>query len=225
MRTSSRKDDTLTILPSAAYLFDGNNAGESKSDVILRRLESLFEQYPDHRLCVTGHSLGGSLAILEAFKLAFVSEIPKPITVITFGPMLVGGLRFRQAFQAFEDEKKIRCLCVVNDGDLIPLFPYRGACSFYRPIGKRLLLFEKKKAVLSSPPRANTALGALVVDAPNVIVHGIRLASTFLFRRRFWECHSVRQTMGNLSAAADQLNKMTMSDVFDDDTDRPPSSD
>lgn len=58
---------------------------ETKFESIMNHLLSLFEQYPDFRLYITGHSLGGALATLSTVEVAASSSnhsIPMPVTCI-----------------------------------------------------------------------------------------------------------------------------------------------
>ncbi len=102
-----------------------------------------------------------------AFQLAGVPEIPSPITVITFGALLIGDVRFQRAFQKYEDEKRIRCIGVMNDGDVIPLLPPQGYINAYCHIGTKVLLSDKK-ATITRDPQARCLLGAYILNAPSV---------------------------------------------------------
>ena len=146
----------------------GENGGEigkeSKFDEIKCELDKCCEKYPDHRLYVTGHSLGGSLALIAAFQLApFLTHghppkssspasaghsegmgisinTPHPLTNITFGPLQVGDIRFRKEFARMECEGLINNLNIVNRGDLIPLYPVWTGTRWYRFIGNKMKL-------------------------------------------------------------------------------------
>lgn len=181
--------------------------------MIVGHLRSLFAKYPGYRLYVTGHSLGGSLAILSAFKLAALDEFPTPITQIAFGPLLVGDLRFRRAFQIMERNKKIRSLCIVNEGDLIPLMPRRGGIHVYRHVGNQLRL-SLGKADVSYAPEVKTYIGAWFKDTPNQFVHIFRLGQTLLCDRSFWEHHGVKETTENLLSVADILKKKELNGFY-----------
>lgn len=134
--------------------------GTSKFDAIVGHLKALLTENPDYSIYIAGHSLGGSLANLTAFQLAGVPEIPSP-TVITFGALLIGDVRFRRAFQAYEAKKRTRCIGVINDGDIIPLIPPQGYLTPYCHIGTKLLISETK-ARLSRDPEARCLFGAYV---------------------------------------------------------------
>lgn len=87
------------------------------------------------KIVITGHSLGGALAILFAVKLryynteyfnAHISEI------VTFGNPAVGF----KAFQNFYQELNDKTFRIVNSSDIVPFTPP----FFYRHIGKQIWL-------------------------------------------------------------------------------------
>jgi surfactin synthase thioesterase subunit len=75
-----------------------------KMDNILERLFGVMDMYPGYCIAITGHSLGGSLAILLALELGAIqdSRILDPITCITFAAPRVGNFAFAHAFQSLE---------------------------------------------------------------------------------------------------------------------------
>jgi len=80
-----------------------NSAPEAKGnkfDEIMGIVVPLLTKYPDFKLYVTGHSLGGALSTLFAFKAASSGlPIQKPITCISVASPKVGDNSFRKAFQ------------------------------------------------------------------------------------------------------------------------------
>ena len=226
------------------YLHRKRKEGTSKWDVIQVYLQDVMQENPGYELYLTGHSLGGSLAILLAFRLATIAgkenddtrenggkndnnnnNDPKnddkketklgPISVIAFGPMLVGDLRFRRAFQQLEQERKIRCLCVVNQGDFIPLIPERGLpFTVYRRVGVYLRLSESGEMAFSYNGRANSYFGAWWRDVPNQIAHRVRLAHTLCCVKNFSANHDVRHYTDNIKNCAADLSKVEW-DLFE----------
>jgi alpha-beta hydrolase superfamily lysophospholipase len=94
----------LYVSPIADYLFGARKRTDatSKFDQIMENLhELLLEKYPDYKIYVTGHSLGGALSTLLAFRLAALEDdhINKPITCLTIASPRVGNLDLRRAFQ------------------------------------------------------------------------------------------------------------------------------
>lgn len=180
--------------------------------MIVNHLKSLSDKYPGYGIYITGHSLGGSLANLTAFQLAGVAQIPSPITVITYGALLIGDVRFRRAFQTYEDEKKIRCVGVMNDGDVIPLLPPQGYMTPYCHIGTKILMSETK-ATVTRDPEARCLLGAYILNAPSHILHWCRLMGIVCCRKNFGKNHSVLAYSDNLEAMESELKKLTLDEV------------
>ena len=82
-------------------------------------------------ITVVGHSLGASLATLNAVDLAAnganapadSSKPPCPVTAFVYASPRVGDGNFKSAFASFPD---LRALHVKNAGDVVPLYPPLG---------------------------------------------------------------------------------------------------
>ncbi|KAL0011765.1 hypothetical protein SO802_006873 [Lithocarpus litseifolius] len=70
------------------------------------------------RFTITGHSLGGALALLNAYE-ATTSISGLPISVIPFGAPRVGNLAFKEKL----DEMGVKTLRIVLKQDIVPKFP------------------------------------------------------------------------------------------------------
>lgn len=97
----------------------------TKLDQIKLDLLSILSRYPNHKIVVTGHSLGGALATLASYYFALDPEFAKqtPITCINFGAPRVGGYKFSQAIHALQEMKLLRILRVVNKSDSVTTLP------------------------------------------------------------------------------------------------------
>ena len=99
---------------------------KSKIDVILDQVQEVLDLYPDYKLYITGHSLGGALALLTSVEASVRFATPEiPVTCVTIANPRVGDNRFRGAIQALERAKKLRCATVHNFLDLVPSMPNR----------------------------------------------------------------------------------------------------
>lgn len=194
------------------YLHRKRKDGTSKWDVIKMYLKDVMQANPVYEVYLTGHSLGGSLAILLAFLLVTegVDVInSNPISVIAFGPMLVGDLRFRRAFATLENERKLRCLCVVNQGDFIPLIPERGRpFTCYRRVGVYLRLSPTGEIAFSYAGLAPSLFRAWLRDIPNQLRHRFRLAHTLCCVKNFAANHDVRHYTENIKSCDEDLSKV-----------------
>jgi hypothetical protein len=81
-------------------------------------------------LWITGHSLGGALAMVTA---AFLANVPNPgvAGVFTYGQPRVGDPQFRVRYESSLGRVTFRC---VNDRDLVPHLPPRELGSTERAI-------------------------------------------------------------------------------------------
>jgi len=100
-------------------------AGEETYNMILKDIESCIGGEDGYSIFVTGHSLGGALATLMAYKMAGSERglITKPVTCITFASPRAGSSGFRTAFEELEKVGLLRHLRLNIDRDLVPAIP------------------------------------------------------------------------------------------------------
>ena len=85
----------------------------------VKKLEKLYREKGEKvSLTITGHSLGGALALLNAYEAA--ASLPDlPITVISFGAPQVGNIAFREKI----NEMKVKTMRIVVKQDKVPTLP------------------------------------------------------------------------------------------------------
>lgn len=113
------------------YLFHETKSGangstKSKGEEIVGMLKGDFfdkPEYNDYSLYVTGHSLGGALSTMFAFRAAVFGEFKKPVTNVSFASPFVGNQEFRDDFIDAERKRKIRHLRISNYQDVVTLIP------------------------------------------------------------------------------------------------------
>ena len=106
---TSKKDSTR---------YNKSSASEQVMKEVTRLVELYREKGEEVSLTITGHSLGGALALLNAYEAA--STIPNlPVSVISFGAPRVGNIAFRDELH----QLGVKTLRVVIKQDVVPWMP------------------------------------------------------------------------------------------------------
>ena len=115
-------------------------AGTRKMDQILEDVKAILAKYPDHKVYVTGHSLGSALSTICAFYLACEDDdaIPKPVTCVNFASPRVGGWKFAEAVHYLEKNKQLRMLRSINENDIVTAVPKTG----YYHVGHQVTCYK-----------------------------------------------------------------------------------
>lgn len=108
---------------------DGPHGKQSAAQQVREELLRLIEQYSRAEkrqlsITMTGHSLGGALALLSAFHVASCGVNKSagatiPVSVISFAAPRVGN----EAFKHRLEEAGVKALRVVNANDVVPKVP------------------------------------------------------------------------------------------------------
>ncbi|XP_019259518.1 PREDICTED: phospholipase A1-II 4-like [Nicotiana attenuata] len=124
----------------------------SVRDQVLEEVKRLVEEYKNEEvsITVTGHSLGASLATLNAVDIAF-NGINKtssgkefPVTGFVFASPKVGDLNFHKAFSKL---KNLHILRIHNLLDIVPKYQPLG----YIDVGEELIIDTTKSPYLKLP--------------------------------------------------------------------------
>jgi hypothetical protein len=128
----------------------------TRIQIILEQLRELKAKYPSDRIYISGHSLGGALALIAALAVAvdpILSSMPEespvgmtPVTCFAIGNPKPGNRAFSNAILHLESIKKLRCCCVHNTLDVVPMLPANVASrdvGFWHP-GFSVLLYKKR---------------------------------------------------------------------------------
>jgi len=98
----------------------------TKFKIISDELDNIMENYCEgFDIYVTGHSLGGALAVYFGFKLA-ETEKYGVVNVVSYASPYVGTDSFKDAFRTLERKNKLRHIRVSNANDCIPANPCIG---------------------------------------------------------------------------------------------------
>jgi len=141
------------------YLFRNTLRGpthpEERYEEVLNTILWVCEKYPDFKLFISGHSLGGALALLLAFHSSADRRMPKPVTCISVGSLAVGDESFQSAFGEAERRGWVRHLRVTNEDDPVPKLP---PFPWYKPVGMNLKLCRKSGYALSHSSSLDSAV-------------------------------------------------------------------
>ena len=85
-------------------------------------MQKVLNLYPETKLCVTGHSLGGALSVLCGIRLA-LNFPDHDVQVINFGCPKVGNAAFAKLVNA---RKNLRVHRVAHERDLVTRVPNMG---------------------------------------------------------------------------------------------------
>ncbi|MED6192649.1 hypothetical protein PIB30_011985 [Stylosanthes scabra] len=95
----------------------------SASDQVMKEITKLVRLYEEKgeeiSVTITGHSLGGALALLNAYEAAYAVPNNVPISVISFGAPRVGNITFKQELE----EMGVKTLRVVVKQDWVHRMP------------------------------------------------------------------------------------------------------
>ncbi|OIT05214.1 PREDICTED: phospholipase A1-IIgamma-like [Nicotiana attenuata] len=124
----------------------------SARDQVIEEVKRLVEEYKneDVSITVTGHSLGASLATLNAVDIAFnginkTSEGKEfSVTAFVFASPKVGDLNFHKAFSKL---KNLHILRIHNVLDIVPKYPPIG----YIDVGEELMIDTTKSPYVKPP--------------------------------------------------------------------------
>ena len=103
---------------------------------VINKLQALGNSFP--KIYITGHSLGGALAILAALELNY--QKLKPELVVTFGQPRVGNAAFAACYNELLGDRTIH---VINAADPVPLLP--PLLAGYRDEGNEVFLSRGRR--------------------------------------------------------------------------------
>ncbi|KAK7285702.1 hypothetical protein RJT34_20480 [Clitoria ternatea] len=122
------------------------------------KLESLLEEHKNAKFIVTGHSLGGALAILFPTMLVVHEEMgimERLLGVYTFGQPRIGDRQLGRFMEAHLHRPVPKYFRVVYCNDLVPRLPYDDKTFLYKHFGVCLYYnsFYTEKEVEEEPNR------------------------------------------------------------------------
>ena len=118
-------------------------------NVLRREIRRLLNTYPNYTLNITGHSLGGGLALLFAYKYSLENHV-QPIRCVSFASPKVGNKAFLEAFK----KKNIRHIRCFTEKDIVPVLPLRG----YYHVGEQMKLLQNTIEYTVEPKKPTPGL-------------------------------------------------------------------
>lgn len=187
---------------------------QNKIDVILDQVQELMDANPGYKLYITGHSLGGALAMLTSVQASVRFAQPGiPVTCVTIANPRVGDNRFRAAIQALEQRNMLRILTVHNFLDLVPSAPSRMCrCDFCKPNkfcmpGIRIVLKERSFLITYHSATDDTRWEELQGEFQRF----------FIALCCFWQAgpqHNYQTYLNRLVAQKDKLSRLYLNDLY-----------
>ncbi len=191
----------------------GSDYPRERYEEILGHILACLKEYPDYKLFITGHSLGGALALLLAFYTACDDRIPKPVTSVSIGSLLVGDQGFRSAFEGMEKMGWIRHLRISNQHDPVPNFP---PFTWYKPVGMHLNLMHGRGFELIHASREEDAQmlsgGRGIVSTINRILQSYQEAGHNLDLFLGW--HMIPAYLRRLERNKDALKALSLNECY-----------
>ncbi|KAK6264362.1 hypothetical protein SCA6_019796 [Theobroma cacao] len=149
-RTKHTRSEAAEVNSSNADGHSERSAGIGNKDIlpemvemtayylVRQKLKSLLEEHKNAKYIVTGHSLGGALAILLPIVLVLHEEmklVQKLLGVYTFGQPRVGNRQLGRFMEAHLDHPVPKYFRVVYCNDLVPRLPYDDENFLYKHFG------------------------------------------------------------------------------------------
>ncbi|XP_050382222.1 triacylglycerol lipase OBL1-like [Argentina anserina] len=105
---------------------------------VRKKLKSLLKEHKNAKFVVTGHSLGGALAILFPCVLVLHEEMElmdKLLGVYTFGQPRIGNRQLGRYMEAHLNNPVQKYFRVVYSNDLVPRLPYDNRTFLFKHFG------------------------------------------------------------------------------------------
>jgi hypothetical protein len=152
---------------------------------IRRKLSRLLEEHKDAKFIVTGHSLGGALAILFPAILLLHKKtelMEKLLAVYTFGQPRIGDKEFGEFMNMKLNKPVTRYLRVVYCNDIVPRMPYDDKLFLFKHFGMCLYYNScyREKTVEEEPNR-NFSVSYFIPNMINAtweLVHSLIMGYT-----------------------------------------------
>lgn len=156
-----------------------DNSKMTAYDAVKTKLKELLAENRNAKFVVTGHSLGGALAILLLVVLVLNEEVEvmeRLLGVYTFGQPRVGDEKLGKFMEEQLNEPEPRYFRVVYCNDLVPRLPYDDKAFLYKHFGACLYYnsFYMEQTVEEEPNRNYFGLRYLIPEHLNAVWELVR---------------------------------------------------
>ncbi|KAJ9159880.1 hypothetical protein P3X46_025335 [Hevea brasiliensis] len=114
-------------------------ANKSAYYLVAIKLSNLLKENPNAKFVVTGHSLGGALAIIFPTLLAIQDEVEmlqRLLGVYTFGQPRIGDVQLGKFMEPHLHNPVTKYFRVVYSDDIVPRLPFNGKAFHYKHFGE-----------------------------------------------------------------------------------------
>lgn len=195
----------------------------TKVEVILNQLRALREECPDYKIYVSGHSLGGALALIVALEAAAV--FGGGVTCITIGNPKTGNYQFRSAINLLERTQKLRCLGIHNFNDIVPMLP-SNVCRLEKNkfchVGFEMVLQKHRFEIVYKGSEPNRCRGCRCLLL--CCTRECRLAALSITKvnKNRINLHNYREYLERLMEQKGELKKLSLNDFYSEELDLQP---
>nr|XP_004303774.2 PREDICTED: uncharacterized protein LOC101300646 isoform X1 [Fragaria vesca subsp. vesca] len=180
---SERPSDGITALSSNGFkIVPPDMVKKSAYYVVREKLKSLLEEHKNAKFIVTGHSLGGALAILFPCVLVLHEEMElmdRLLGVNTFGQPRIGNRQLGRYMESYLNNPVRKYFRVVYSNDLVPRLPYDSRTFLFKHFGVCLYYdsLYKEHVTKEEPNKNFLGLGYLM---PSYLTAAWELLRSFI---------------------------------------------
>ena len=204
------------------YLFGKTKKGSnernlSKAEEIMGILSDMFEnECKGYELFVTGHSLGGSLSTLFAFRAA-ASKLFGKVTCVSFASPYCGDQGFRDQFYELEKANLIRHIRFSNEEDVVPLIPFVAPngiapLEMYKHTGMNIRMYNADQLFMPKCRLFYPKMGCLVNEVRNATLNNFPMGLSVGVISK----HLCPEYSSRLERCEDELKKISVEALYED---------
>lgn len=199
------------------YLFGKTQKGDngsykSKAEEIMGILATLLEEEcKGYSVFVTGHSLGGSMSTMFAFRAAAFGQVGM-VTNVSFASPYCGDQGFRDSFYDLEKNNKIRHIRVSNDEDVVPLIPFAAPpLEMYKHTGMNVRMFNPDQILMPKCRLFYPKEGSWPNEVRNALLNNFPMGLSVGVISK----HLCPEYSSRLEGSKEELKKVTVESLYE----------